>query len=84
MASSSFTTTTMRIDIKAAAHIERTLRPWGWYETVAESPGHKIKRIGVSPGQRISLQNTAGALNTGWWCKARRASRLARTLLTSR
>jgi mannose-6-phosphate isomerase len=35
---------------------ERTLRPWGWYETVSESPGHKIKRIGVFPGQRISLQ----------------------------
>lgn len=36
--------------------IERTTRPWGWYETVSEAPGHKIKRIGVSPGQRISLQ----------------------------
>lgn len=36
--------------------IERTLRPWGWYETVSESPNHKIKRIGVLPGQRISLQ----------------------------
>jgi mannose-6-phosphate isomerase-like protein (cupin superfamily) len=39
-----------------AARIERTLRPWGWYETVSESPNHKIKRIGVLPGQRISLQ----------------------------
>ena len=36
--------------------IERTLRPWGWYETVSEAVGHKIKRIGVLPGQRISLQ----------------------------
>jgi mannose-1-phosphate guanylyltransferase/mannose-6-phosphate isomerase len=36
--------------------IERTERPWGWYETVSEAPGHKIKRIGVLPGQRISLQ----------------------------
>lgn len=36
--------------------IERTVRPWGWYETVSEAPGHKIKRIGVLPGQRISLQ----------------------------
>jgi mannose-6-phosphate isomerase-like protein (cupin superfamily) len=34
----------------------RTLRPWGWYETVFEAPGHKIKRIGVLPGQQISLQ----------------------------
>ncbi len=36
--------------------IERTERPWGWYETVLNLPGHKIKRIGVWPGQRISLQ----------------------------
>jgi mannose-6-phosphate isomerase-like protein (cupin superfamily) len=34
----------------------RTQRPWGWYETVAEEPGFKIKRIGVLPGQQISLQ----------------------------
>jgi mannose-1-phosphate guanylyltransferase/mannose-6-phosphate isomerase len=36
--------------------IERTLRPWGWYETVSEVSGNKIKRIGVLPGQQISLQ----------------------------
>ena len=36
--------------------IVRTLRPWGWFETMSEAPGHKIKRIGVLPGQRISLQ----------------------------
>lgn len=36
--------------------IERTIRPWGWYETVSEVAGHKIKRIGVLPGQQISLQ----------------------------
>jgi mannose-6-phosphate isomerase-like protein (cupin superfamily) len=36
--------------------IERTLRPWGWYETVLEVPGHKVKRIGVLPGAQISLQ----------------------------
>ena len=35
---------------------ERTLRPWGWYETVSEAPGNKIKRIGVNPGQQLSLQ----------------------------
>ena len=34
----------------------RTLRPWGWYETVSEAAGNKIKRIGVNPGQQISLQ----------------------------
>ena len=36
--------------------IERTERPWGWYETVSEVPGNKIKRIHVLPGQQISLQ----------------------------
>ena len=34
----------------------RALRPWGWYETVATAIGHKVKRIGVLPGQQISLQ----------------------------
>lgn len=36
--------------------IERTLRPWGWFETISEVPGNKIKRIGVYPGQQLSLQ----------------------------
>lgn len=36
--------------------IERSVRPWGWYETVLAMPGHKIKRIGVLPGAQISLQ----------------------------
>jgi mannose-6-phosphate isomerase len=36
--------------------IERTERPWGWYETISEVPGNKIKRIGVHPGQQLSLQ----------------------------
>lgn len=36
--------------------IERTIRPWGWYETVSEVAGNKIKRIGVLPGQQLSLQ----------------------------
>ncbi|TXT40976.1 MAG: mannose-6-phosphate isomerase [Comamonadaceae bacterium] len=46
----------MHSALQTVAHIERTIRPWGWYETVSEAPGHKIKRIGVLPGQRISLQ----------------------------
>ena len=36
--------------------IERTARPWGWYETVSETPGNKVKRIRVHPGQQLSLQ----------------------------
>ena len=34
----------------------RTQRPWGWYETVSEDAVSKIKRLGVHPGQQISLQ----------------------------
>lgn len=34
----------------------RTERPWGWFDTVSEERGFKIKRIGVAPGQQISLQ----------------------------
>jgi mannose-1-phosphate guanylyltransferase/mannose-6-phosphate isomerase len=36
--------------------IARTHRPWGWFETVSEAAGHKIKRLGVLPGQQLSLQ----------------------------
>ena len=36
--------------------IERTERPWGWYETVSEVAGNKVKRIRVHPGQKLSLQ----------------------------
>ena len=39
-----------------AETIERTERPWGWYETVSEAPGNKVKRIRVHPGQQLSLQ----------------------------
>jgi mannose-6-phosphate isomerase-like protein (cupin superfamily) len=39
--------------------VERTQRPWGWYETVSEVAGYKIKRIQVTPGQQISLQKHA-------------------------
>ena len=38
---------------------QRTQRPWGWYETVTEAAGHKVKRIHVLAGQRLSLQKHA-------------------------
>lgn len=31
-------------------------RPWGRYEVISEQPDHKIKRIFVKPGKRLSLQ----------------------------
>jgi len=40
--------------------VKRTQRPWGWYESVSsvssQIEGIKLKRIGVLPGQQISLQ----------------------------
>ena len=34
----------------------RVYRPWGSYESVDEGPRHKVKRIRVNPGARLSLQ----------------------------
>ena len=31
-------------------------RPWGYYEVFADDADHKVKRIVVSPGKRLSLQ----------------------------
>jgi mannose-6-phosphate isomerase len=31
-------------------------RPWGFYQVLADEPDHKVKRITVYPGQRLSYQ----------------------------
>lgn len=31
-------------------------RPWGYYEVLEDTPDHKVKRITVYPGKRLSLQ----------------------------
>ena len=31
-------------------------RPWGYFEILSDEPDHKVKRILVLPGQRLSLQ----------------------------
>jgi mannose-6-phosphate isomerase len=31
-------------------------RPWGYYEVLSDEPDHKVKRICVYPGKRLSLQ----------------------------
>ncbi|MGK7345891.1 MAG: phosphomannose isomerase type II C-terminal cupin domain [Candidatus Nitrospinota bacterium M3_3B_026] len=31
-------------------------RPWGFYEVLSDAPDHKVKRITVRPGQRLSYQ----------------------------
>lgn len=31
-------------------------RPWGYYEVLSDEPDHKVKRLVVFPGKRLSLQ----------------------------
>jgi mannose-6-phosphate isomerase len=35
---------------------EQAHRPWGYYVVLADMPDHKVKRIHVKPGKRLSLQ----------------------------
>jgi mannose-6-phosphate isomerase-like protein (cupin superfamily) len=35
-------------------HVDQ--RPWGHYVILADEPGHKVKRLVVLPGKRLSLQ----------------------------
>ena len=39
-----------------AAERERDERPWGSYEVLEDAPTHKVKRIEVLPGKRLSYQ----------------------------
>ena len=34
----------------------KVYRPWGWYDSIESGAGFKVKRIGVKPGQKLSLQ----------------------------
>jgi len=36
--------------------MEKEIRPWGYYEVLSDETDHKVKRIVVYPGQRLSLQ----------------------------
>lgn len=38
---------------------EHSERPWGEYLVLADEPDHKVKRITVLPGQRLSYQRHA-------------------------
>lgn len=44
---------------------ERDDRPWGYYEVVDEGEGFRVKRICISPGQRLSYQRHA--IRTEHW-----------------
>ncbi len=35
---------------------DESQRPWGYYVILADAPDHKVKRIHVKPGKRLSLQ----------------------------
>ena len=35
---------------------EESHRPWGFYEVLSDAADHKVKRITVYPGKRLSLQ----------------------------
>lgn len=37
--------------------IERGDRPWGHYDVLVDTPNHKVKRIFVNPGHRLSYQS---------------------------
>ncbi len=32
------------------------LRPWGWFLTLTEGPGYRVKQLQIQPGQRLSRQ----------------------------
>jgi mannose-6-phosphate isomerase len=36
--------------------LEEDHRPWGYYRVLEDAPNHKVKRIVVRPGERLSLQ----------------------------
>ena len=36
--------------------MEEDHRPWGFYQALSDEPDHKVKRIVVYPGKRLSLQ----------------------------
>jgi mannose-6-phosphate isomerase len=36
--------------------METDFRPWGHYDVLADEKDHKVKRIVVQPGKRLSLQ----------------------------
>jgi mannose-6-phosphate isomerase len=38
------------------AAFDCSTRPWGAYEVIDEGPGHKVKRITVQRGKRLSYQ----------------------------
>lgn len=42
--------------VSSAPDQGRSQRPWGWFETLAEGDGYRVKRLRIRAGCRISLQ----------------------------
>ena len=43
---------------KESVHLHRKVyRPWGWYESIELGDTFQVKRIGVNPGSKLSLQS---------------------------
>ncbi len=38
-------------------NINDNRRPWGYYEVLSDEKDHKVKRITVHPGKRLSYQS---------------------------
>ena len=36
--------------------MQRTERPWGWFDTLVADQGYLVKRLWIAPDQRLSLQ----------------------------
>ncbi|OPX92535.1 MAG: Alginate biosynthesis protein AlgA [Syntrophorhabdus sp. PtaU1.Bin002] len=45
-----------RAKLSKASAPEEDQRPWGYYRVLSDEPDHKVKRICVYPGERLSLQ----------------------------
>ena len=52
---------------------EHDRRPWGSYTVLDDQPGHKVKRILVAPGKRLSYQRH-GRRSEHWFVVAGRGT----------
>ncbi len=44
------------MDVMTDGTMSRVERPWGWFETLGEACGYRVKRLLIRAGRRISLQ----------------------------
>ncbi len=51
-----FSTSTLLWSDQKNSHDEESHRPWGYYTVLSDEHTHKVKRLVVYPGHRLSLQ----------------------------